>query len=260
MIAGIIGAAWLHPPGTTIETLGSVPAGLPVPGIPAIQLSDVPSVLWGGLAVAIAAVGEGLSAARLFAADGQLPGQRRPGVPGDGAVQHGCGVQRRDVGDRQPEPHCDRRPAGGRTQITSAVTAVCVLVVLVSLTGVLTNVPRVILSAIVIASVWPLLAWGLLDRYRRVRRNDFVAAMTGLLGVLLLGPLYGLLAAMGISMIGLLVALQQDLDGSLGQDPRREGGLGCGRVPPGSRHDRGDPRRPGQCPALLGQLRPRSTT
>jgi MFS superfamily sulfate permease-like transporter len=43
-----------------------------------------------------------------------------------------------------------------------------------------------------------------LARYRRIRRNDFVGALAALVGVLVLGPLWGLLAAIAQSVFGLV--------------------------------------------------------
>ncbi len=60
------------------------------------------------------------------------------------------------------------------------------------------------LSAIVVQAVWGLMDVEALRRYRRVRRNDFVAAVSALAGVLVLGTLYGLLAAIAQSVLGLV--------------------------------------------------------
>ncbi len=69
----------------------------------------------------------------------------------------------------------------------------------------LSDLPRAVLSAIVIHAVWGLLDLRALRRYARIRRNDLVAALGALLGVVLLGPLDGLLIAIGLSLLGLVV-------------------------------------------------------
>jgi MFS superfamily sulfate permease-like transporter len=43
-----------------------------------------------------------------------------------------------------------------------------------------------------------------LERYRRIRRNDFTSAIAALVGVVLFGPLYGLLIAIGLALLGLV--------------------------------------------------------
>jgi hypothetical protein len=94
--------------------------------------------------------------------------------------------------------------AGGRTQVTGVTAAVLVLVVIVALADLLQPLPRAVLSAIVIQAVWGLMDVDALRRYRRIRRNDFVGAMAAMIGVLLLGPLYGLLFAVGQAVLGLV--------------------------------------------------------
>jgi MFS superfamily sulfate permease-like transporter len=82
--------------------------------------------------------------------------------------------------------------------------AVIVVAVVLFAAGLLYDLPRAVLSAIVIQAVWGLMDVGALRRYKRVRRNDFVSSMAAMVGVLLLGPLYGLLAAIAQSVLGLV--------------------------------------------------------
>ena len=96
------------------------------------------------------------------------------------------------------------RRAGGVTQVTGVTAAVIVLVVLVSLAELLAPLPRTVLSAIVIQAVWGLMDVRALRRYKAIRRNDFVAAIAAMVGVLVLGPLYGLLVAVGLAVLGLV--------------------------------------------------------
>jgi MFS superfamily sulfate permease-like transporter len=61
-----------------------------------------------------------------------------------------------------------------------------------------------VLSAIVIQAEWGLMDVAALKRYKWIRRNDFVSAIVAMVGVLLFGPLYGLLIAIGQSLLGLV--------------------------------------------------------
>ena len=55
-----------------------------------------------------------------------------------------------------------------------------------------------------IQAVWGLMDTAALKRYRGIRRNDFVSAIAAMIGVLLFGPLYGLLIAIGQALLGLV--------------------------------------------------------
>jgi MFS superfamily sulfate permease-like transporter len=105
------------------------------------------------------------------------------------------------------------RRSGGQTQVTGLVTAIIVLVVLVLLAELLAPLPRTVLSAIVIQAVWGLMDTAALKRYRWIRRNDFISAIAAMIGVLLFGPLYGLLIAIGQALLGLVYRFSRiDLD------------------------------------------------
>ena len=69
---------------------------------------------------------------------------------------------------------------------------------------VLSELPKAVLSAIVVNAVWKLMDVMALRRYARVRRNDIVAAAVAAVGVLAFGPLYGLLLAVAGSVLGLV--------------------------------------------------------
>ncbi len=75
---------------------------------------------------------------------------------------------------------------------------------LVSLADLLAPLPRAALSAIVIQAVWGLMDVSALRRYQSIRRNDITAAIAAMIGVLVLGPLYGLLVAIGLAVLGLV--------------------------------------------------------
>ena len=94
--------------------------------------------------------------------------------------------------------------ARGRSQIAGVAAAVLSLVVIVAIAPVLSNLPRAVLSAIVVNAVWKLMDFAALRRYARVRRNDIVAAIVAAVGVLWFGPLNGLLIAVATSVLGLV--------------------------------------------------------
>jgi MFS superfamily sulfate permease-like transporter len=79
-----------------------------------------------------------------------------------------------------------------------------VLLVLAFLAPLLSSLPRAVLSAVVIQAVWGLMDVQALRRYARIRRNDLVSALAAMGGVVVLGPLYGLLAAVGQAVLGLV--------------------------------------------------------
>ena len=94
--------------------------------------------------------------------------------------------------------------ARGRTQLAGLTAALLALLVILVIAPVLSDLPRAVLSAIVVNAVWKLMDWGALRRYARVRRIDVMAAVVAAVGVLVFGPLNGLLLAVAASVVGLV--------------------------------------------------------
>lgn len=204
LIGSIAVSAWLDLSARGVATVGPVPGGLPPLGLPGIDPSDVPPVLVGGFALGLVALAEGMSAARLFATRLDYTVDADQELVATGAANVAAGLSGGlGVGGSLSKTASAVR-AGSSSQVTGVFAAVLVLVVLVLFTSSLTYLPRAALSAIVIQAVWGLMDVGALRRYRAVRRNDFLAAMAAMIGVLVLGPLYGLLFAVGQSLLGLV--------------------------------------------------------
>jgi MFS superfamily sulfate permease-like transporter len=147
---------------------------------------------------------EGLSAARLFAARGGYSIDTNQELLATGAANIASGISGgMGVAGSLSKTAASRR-AGGATQLTGVTAAVIVLIVLASLAQLLAPLPRAVLSAIVIQAVWGLMDVQAVRRYRFIRRNDFVASVAATLGVLAFGPLYGLLVAVGLAVLGLV--------------------------------------------------------
>ena len=227
MVAGILLAQFFDTRGHDVEVIGAIPAGLPGLGIPDLSTADIVPITVGGLAVAVAAVGEGLSAARIFASRGGYRINADSEFLGSGMANIGAGLS----GGMGVCGSLSRTGtsvnSGSRTQVSGLTAALVTVMFLLTLTGVLADVPRVVLSCIVVVSVWFLLDVRTMRYYRRVRRNDFTSALAGLGGVVFFGPLYGLLAAVALSMLGVLYRSSRVNIDALGKIPGEKAGWGA---------------------------------
>ncbi len=148
---------------------------------------------------------EGVSAARSFAAKHGYALDVRQEFLGLGAANlavslgHGYpvagGLSQSAVNDQ----------AGAKTPLALVICSVTLAICLLFLTGLLTNLPKAVLAAIVFTAVYKLVDVGALVRMWRISRIDFYAAAVALVSVLLLGILKGILLA-AIASILLLLA------------------------------------------------------
>ena len=81
--------------------------------------------------------------------------------------------------------------AGARTPLALVFASITLALCLLFLTGLLENLPKAVLAAVVLTAVYGLLDFPALLRMWRVSRLDFFAAAIALVGVLLLGILAG---------------------------------------------------------------------
>jgi high affinity sulfate transporter 1 len=191
-----------------VTVVGHVPGGVPLPTVHWMGVEAVGSLVTGGIAIAGVGIAEGLAAARTFQhAKEELRDDTELIANGVADIAAGF-FGGMGVGGSLSKTAANAR-AGARTQMSNVAAAVIVIVVLLVATTALEPLPRAVLSAIVVNAVWNLVQPSEFVRYFRVRRNDFVAAVVACVGVLLLGPLNGLLVAIGQSLLGLIYRSMQ---------------------------------------------------
>jgi sulfate permease, SulP family len=204
LVAGITLSSAVALADRGVATVGTVPQGLPPLGLPDIATSDIPPVMMGGLALAMVGLAEGLSAARLFAAKEGYSIDANQELIATGAANLASGVS----GGMGVAGSLSKTAAmvrsGARSQVAGLVAAGIVLVVIAAFAELLAPLPKAVLSAIVIQAVWGLMDVRAIRRYKSIRRNDFTSSMAAMIGVLLLGPLYGLLVAVGLAVLGVV--------------------------------------------------------
>src|SRR6516165_10337105 len=206
-------------PAMGVPTTGEVPAGLPALDGPALRLRDVEGIV--PLAAGCLLLGyiEGISAARTFAAKHGYAIDPRQEFLGLGAANLAAalgqgypvagGLSQSAVNDM----------AGARTPLALVFASLTLALCLLFLTGVLANLPKAVLAAVVLTAVYGLIDFPALVRMWRVSRIDFYAAVIALWAVLLLGILQGILLAAVASILMLLARASQPYVAFLGRVP-----------------------------------------
>ena len=210
LVAGIVVSAQLDLASRGVVVVGTVPNGVVLPSVPVVDLGVWSTVVTGGLALAAVGIAEGLAAARTFSPAGRFD----PGADDREFVAHGAADVASGlfggmaVGGSLSKTAANAR-AGAVTQVSGVAAAVVILLFVVVAAGLLADLPRTVLAAIVIHAVWGLVQPSAFRRYALVRRNDAVAAGVAFTGVLALGPLNGLLLAIAQSLLGLVYRSMQ---------------------------------------------------
>jgi SulP family sulfate permease len=219
VMLAIVAATVLGLPLLGVPTTGKIPAGLPTLAGPALRLRDVEGIVPLAAGCLLLAYIEGVSAARTFAAKHAYALDPRQELLAIGAANlaaamgHGYpvagGLSQSAVNDK----------AGARTPLALVFASMTLALCLLFLTGLLENLPKAVLAAVVLTAVYGLLDFPALLRMWRTSRLDFYAATIALLAVLLLGILQGILLAALASILLLLARVSQPNIAFLGRIP-----------------------------------------
>jgi high affinity sulfate transporter 1 len=187
--------------GLDVPVVGTVPSGLPSFVAPNVGL--VPDLWVDALGIALMSFTETVAAARAFAATADPPidadrellaiGLGNVGGAVLGAMAAGGGTSQTAV----------NASAGAKSQVAELVTAAAALLIMLFLSGPMSAMPQATLAAIVIVYSVGLISRSDFRQIRLVRRMEFYWALAALAGVVLLGTLQGILAAILLSVLAL---------------------------------------------------------
>jgi len=219
VVLAIVAATLLGLPAQGVPITGEIPPGLPTLAGPALRIVDIEGIVPLAAGCLLLAYIEGVSAARTFAAKHGYPLDPRQELLGIGAANlaaalgHGYpvagGLSQSAVNDK----------AGARTPLALVFASITLALCLLFLTGLLENLPKAVLAAVVLTAVYGLLDFPALLRMWRVSTLDFLAASIALIGVLVLGILQGILLAALASVVLLLIRASRPNVAFLGRIP-----------------------------------------
>lgn len=202
-----------------IEVVGTIPAGLPVPGLPDIELATVAELLVPAIGVAVVGYSDNVLTGRAFAT------RRRERIDANqeflalGAANVASGLlhafpvsssgSRTVIGDA----------LGSRSQLYSLVTLAVVLVTMYLLDPLLAAFPMAALGGVVVFAAIRLVDVDELRRIARFNRSELAVSLATTASVLLLGVLPGIGVAIGLSILNQLRHVARPHDGILGYVP-----------------------------------------
>ncbi|WP_061024797.1 SulP family inorganic anion transporter [Bradyrhizobium sp. CCH5-F6] len=231
----ILAATLLGLPAAGVPVTGKIPEGLPTLALPTFGLLQFDDLFPLAAGCVLLAYIEGVSAARSFAAKHGYALDVRQEFLGLGAANlaAACGHGYPVAGGLSQSAVNDN--AGARTPLALLFCSIALALCLLFFTGLLTNLPKAVLAAIVFAAVYRLVDVQALLRMWKVSRLDFYAAAIALVAVLLLGILQGVLLASIASIFLLLARASNPNVAFLGRLP------GTGRYSDSARHDGVEP-------------------
>jgi sulfate permease, SulP family len=184
-----------------VATLGAVPGGFPVPGLPTAPLETILALLPGAVIIALLSYLEGISVARAIATrtrDRIDPDQE---LLASGAANLAASVVQAFPVAGGFSRTAVNHAAGARTPLASLVTAAGVLLALLVLAPLFTTLPQVVLASVVLVAVVKLIDVPEAVHAWQVERTDGIALAITFLATLLIGVEIGIGIGIAASLL-----------------------------------------------------------
>lgn len=187
-----------------VMIVGEIPGGIPSPTVPDLDPGDVGALLPLALGLFL------LSFVESTVIGKQLESKHRYRMDPDqellalGMANIGSGLLKGFPVSASVSRSFLNDLTGARTQLSSLLMALVLLLVAVWLTGLLQNMPEVVMAVLIIVAVYQVIDFRGLHRVRMISRTGFIVAMASFASTLTFGILEGVLIGVGISFIYVL--------------------------------------------------------
>ena len=199
--AGILSASLLQLRAHGVALIGQIPTGLPP--ITAPDFSRAAQLWPAALGIALMSFTETIAAGRAFVeSEEPLPRANRELLATGAANLGGAFLGAMPAGGGTTQTAVNRL-AGARTQLAELVTTLVVLATMLLLSPLIALMPEATLAAVVIVYSIGLIRPAEFEAILKIRRTEFIWALTAFAGVVLLGTLKGIFVAIVVSLVAL---------------------------------------------------------
>lgn len=202
-----------------IAVVGSVPRGLPVPGLPDVDLATVAELFVPAVGVALVGYTDNVLTGRAFASRHHQHIDAHQEFLALGVANVAAGLTHAFPVSSSGSRTVIGDALGSRSQLYSLVTLATVLVTMFFLGPLLAAFPMAALGGVVVFAAIRLVDVGELRRIASFRRSELVIALTTTSSVLVLGVLPGIAVAIVLSIVEVLRRVARPHDGILGYAP-----------------------------------------
>jgi len=204
VVAGIIAASALSLEARGVKLLGPVPKGIPMPVVPPLSWHDLTQLVPVALACFLLGAVETAAIGRMFVAKhgGRFDANQETLALAASNIVAGLGGGLPVSGGLSQS--LVNESSGARTPLSTALAAVCLLVVVLFFSQHLSALPQPVLAAVVLSAITGLFRFSALKELWRDDRSEFVVALAAFAGVLSFGLLRGVLIGAAISLVQLV--------------------------------------------------------
>lgn len=223
LVVGVVAAAIASLAGYPVAPLGDIPSGLPQFAVPVLGADDAGVLVLAAAGVLLVAFADATLTGRSFHEVTDPPLQPTTELRALGLVNVAAGFFQGMPVSTSGSRSAVSRAAGATDQGYSIAAALFLALVLVVAAPVLEVIPLAALGALVVYAAILLIDLAGFRRLWRFRRTEFLLAVITTLGVLVFGVLYGVLIAVGLSVLMMLFEVARPHSAALGYVPNLAG-------------------------------------
>ena len=187
-----------------LPIVGAVPSGLPAPAWPDVSLSDTTVLLGAAVGIAFVSFADTSVLSRSYAARLHQPVDQNRELGALGAANLAAGVFQGFPISSSGSRTAVVEDLGARSQFAGLGGAVTLGLLLVAGTGLVHDMPLSALAAVVIVAVLGLFDVRAARRLYAWRRTEFALCLAAFAGVAVLGVLWGVGIAIGLSLLNFI--------------------------------------------------------
>jgi high affinity sulfate transporter 1 len=200
-----------------VAVLGVISGGIPRPRLPQVPPSALPALTAKAAGLALMILCGGVVTARSFANKNHYRIDMDAELAALGAANIASALSQGFAVTDADSRTAIAQASGGRTQMTGLVAAACIALVLLFLTKPLKYVPVPALGAVLIVAAVSLFDFSSLRQIWRVDKGEVVLSLIATLGVVLVGPINGILVAVTLALARFIRATARPRDEILGK-------------------------------------------
>ena len=218
LVASIIAVAAIGLVARGVQVVGSIHGGLPSMALPSVSWLDARHLIAPALTIAFVVVAQTAATVRASSAGAPATQDFNVDLMAIGAGSLVAGVSGSFAVNSSPPRTGIVTASGGRSQLTSIMAALVVIVVVLFATGLLKDLPKATLGAILLFVATRLFRVKVLKQILSFSRWEFgVAILTGLM-VAFVGIEQGVVVAMGLSLADRTRRAARPSDSVLGRE------------------------------------------
>ena len=218
-----------------VPVVGTVPAGLPSFDVPAVSFGDLKTLLPAAVGIAFVAFTDTSVLSRSYGARLSQEVDQNQELAVLGVANVATGFFQGFPLSTSSSRTAVVEDVGARSQFAGLTGAAVLTLLLVFGTGLVNDLPLSSLAAVVIVAVLGLIDIPAARRLRRWRRSEFQLSMAAFAGVAILGVLWGVGIAIGLSLLNFIRRAWRPHDAVLGRVENLKGYHDTERYPDASR-------------------------